>query len=91
MDILSSLQLEISHSFTKKRFVVDAKDFSRTRSLSFSVTLLFMINFLTKSLSLEIVNFLNFFKRKEIPQKSFSKSAFVQAPSLARASCSCPE
>ncbi|KFF17638.1 hypothetical protein IW22_20200 [Chryseobacterium sp. JM1] len=38
-----------------------------------------MINFLTKSLSLEIVNFLSFLKRKEIPQKSFSKSAFVQA------------
>lgn len=78
-DILSSLQSEISHSFTKKRFVVDAKDFSRNRSLSFSVSILFMINFLTKSLSLEIVNFLSFFKRKEIPQKSFSKSAFVQA------------
>jgi hypothetical protein len=78
-DILSSLQCEISHSFTKKRFVVDAKDFSRNRSLSFSVSILFMINFLTKSLSLEIVNFLSFFKRKEIPQKSFSKSAFVQA------------
>lgn len=78
-DIISSLQFEISHSFTKKNFVVDVKDFSRNRNLSFSVTLLFMINFLTKSLSLEIVNFLSFLKRKEIPQKSFSKSAFVQA------------
>ena len=38
-----------------------------------------MINFLTKSLSLEIVNFLSFLKRKEVFQESFSKSAFVQA------------
>lgn len=78
-DIISSLQFEISNSFTKEKFIVDVRDFSRNRSLSFSVTLLFMINFLTKSLSLEIVNFLNFLKRKEIPQKPFSKSAFVQA------------
>ncbi|WP_228464516.1 hypothetical protein, partial [Chryseobacterium antibioticum] len=66
-DILTSLQIEISHSFTKKKFVFDVRDFSRNRNLSFSVTLLFMINFLTKSLSLEIVNFLSFLKRKEIP------------------------
>ena len=38
-----------------------------------------MINFLTKSLSFEIVNFLSFLKRKEVFQESFSKSAFVQA------------
>jgi len=38
-----------------------------------------MINFLTKSLSLEIENFLLFFKRKAIPQNIFTKSAFVQA------------
>ena len=38
-----------------------------------------MLNFLTKSLSIEIVNFLSFLKRKDIEQETFSKSAFVQA------------
>jgi hypothetical protein len=38
-----------------------------------------MINFLTKSLSIEIVNFLSFLKRKDIDYATFSKSAFVQA------------
>jgi hypothetical protein len=38
-----------------------------------------MINFLTKSLSIEIVNFLSFLKRKDIDHATFSKSAFVQA------------
>ncbi len=38
-----------------------------------------MLNFLTRSLSIEIVNFLSFLKRKDIAQEAFSKSAFVQA------------
>ena len=38
-----------------------------------------MLNFLTRSLSIEIVNFLSFLKRKDIEQETFSKSAFVQA------------
>ncbi len=38
-----------------------------------------MLNFLTRSLSIEIVNFLSFLKRKDIAQETFSKSAFVQA------------
>ena len=38
-----------------------------------------MINFLTKSLSLEIVNFLSFLKRNDIFHQAFTKSAFVQA------------
>jgi hypothetical protein len=38
-----------------------------------------MINFLTKSLSIEIANFLSFLKRKDIDHATFSKSAFVQA------------
>ncbi len=37
-----------------------------------------MLNFLTKSLSLEIVNFLDFLKGNNVAQKSFTKSAFVQ-------------
>lgn len=63
----------------RDNFKMEQKDFSRNRKQSFSGTILCMINFLTKSLSLEIVNFLSFLKRKEIPQESFTKSAFVQA------------
>jgi hypothetical protein len=49
------------------------KDFTRDRILTFSTTLLFMMNFLRKSLALEIFNFV-----KNIKIKTFSKSAFVQ-------------
>lgn len=55
------------------------KDFSRMRKHSFSGTIQFIINLLTKSLSLKIVNFLSFLKRKNIFQESFSKSTFAQA------------
>lgn len=56
------------------------KDFTRDRKQSFSGTVLFMINFLTKSLSLEIVNFVDHLKEKtRINQHIFTKSAFVQA------------
>ena len=48
------------------------------RKQTFAGTIIFMINFLTKSLSLEIVNFLSLLKRKNISQESFTKSAFVQ-------------
>ncbi|WP_321316457.1 hypothetical protein [Labilibaculum sp.] len=52
---------------------MNEKDFTRDRVLTFSITLLFMMNFLRKSLALEIFNFV-----KNIKVKSFSKSAFVQ-------------
>lgn len=78
-EILSSLKSEIYHNFTKENFVVSDQDFTRNRSLSFSITILFMLNFLTKSLSFEIENFLLYFKRQLIPQNPFTKSAFVQA------------
>ncbi len=58
---------------------MDKKDFSRNRKQSFAGTVLFMLNFLTKSLSLEIVNFLGLLKRKGVAQEPFTKSAFVQA------------
>ena len=40
------------------------------RKQTFAGTIIFMINFLTKSLSLEIVNFLSLLKRKNISQES---------------------
>ena len=56
------------------------KDFTRNRKQSFSGTILFMVNFLNKSLSLEIVNFVNHLKEKlGRGQSFFTKSAFVQA------------
>jgi len=56
------------------------KDFTRDRKQSFPGTVLFLINFLTKSLSLEIVNFVARLKDSTgFNQLPFTKSAFVQA------------
>ncbi len=59
---------------------MNGEDFTRNRKQSFPGTILFMINFLTKSLSLEIVNFVGHLKEKlGTGQPAFTKSAFVQA------------
>ena len=55
-------------------------DFTRNRKQSFHSTIVFMINFLTKSLSVEITNFISFIKYN-MPGATingFTKSAFVQ-------------
>lgn len=52
-------------------------DFSRRRKQSFSSTVLFLVNLSTKSLSLEIENFVKLFN-KDLNIKAFTKSAFVQ-------------
>ena len=55
-------------------------DFTRNRKQSFHGTIVFMINFLTKSLSVEIANFISFIKYN-MPGASIhgiTKSAFVQ-------------
>lgn len=55
-------------------------DFTRNRKQSFHSTIVFMINFLTKSLSVEITNFISFIKYN-MPGASINgitKSAFVQ-------------
>lgn len=54
------------------------KDFTRNRKQSFANTLLLMINFLTKSLSLEIENFVRYLERDISTKVLFTKSAFVQ-------------
>ncbi len=55
------------------------KDFTRDKTLSFPVTLLIISNFIRKSLSLEIVDFVNVFNKVSITKlKNFTKSAFVQ-------------
>lgn len=58
-------------------FRVLETDFSRRRKQSFSSTIFFLINLSTKSLSLEIENFVGLFN-KYLNLKSFTKSAFVQ-------------
>jgi hypothetical protein len=61
-------------------FRVSKKDFTRVRKQTFTTTLLFMMNFLCKSLSLEIENFISHIR--SFPGYTsfswFSKSAFVQ-------------
>ncbi|WP_421921279.1 IS4 family transposase [Marinifilum sp.] len=58
----------------KFQFRMNEKDFTRDRVLTFSTTLVFMMNFLRKSLAIEIYSFV-----KNINIRSFSKSAFVQS------------
>jgi hypothetical protein len=56
---------------------VSVKNFSRKRKQSFSGTVLFLINLSTKSLAMEIENFISLFKNG-FNIKAFTKSAFVQ-------------
>ena len=71
---------EIFSNSLKNDFKVSGEDFTRTRKQSFSCTLLFMMNFLRKSLTIEIENFVNHLKRDCGNSKftPFTKSAFVQ-------------
>lgn len=59
---------------------VSDRDFTRRRKQSFQSTILFMINFLTKSLAVEIENFVYFIKTSIglHNTESYTKSAFVQ-------------
>ncbi|WP_245585035.1 IS4 family transposase [Psychroserpens burtonensis] len=61
----------------KTEFKVSKEHFTRNRKQRFPLLLLFMMNFLRKSLFLEIENFTNLFKTGS--NLKFSKSAFVQA------------
>lgn len=59
-------------------YKMSSRDFTRKRKLSFSKTLLFMLNFITKSLSCEIVNFIHYIRSLGQAQNTFTKSAYVQ-------------
>ena len=76
---LEKLQAVIFSTFLKENYRMSNKDFSRERKQSFSGTILFLINFLTKSLSLEIVNFIKYISQYKSEQKEFTQSAFAQA------------
>ncbi len=75
--ILSKIEDIIFSHKTQETYKVLATDFSRRRKQSFSSTLLFLVNLSTKSLSLEIENFVRLFN-KDLNIKAFTKSAFVQ-------------
>ena len=75
--IFSKIEQVIFCLKTVNTYKVSATDFSRKRKQSFSSTVLFLLNLSTKSLSLEIVNFVGLFKIY-LDIKTFTKSAFVQ-------------
>lgn len=69
--------MEIFSKTLKNDFKVSKEHFTRNRKQRFPLLLLFMMNFLKKSLSLEIENFTSLLKNE--CSYRFSKSAFVQA------------
>ena len=75
--IFSKIEEIIFSLKTVNTYKVLTTDFSRKRKQSFSSTVLFLVNLSTKSLSLEIENFVGLFKIY-LDIKSFTKSAFVQ-------------
>jgi hypothetical protein len=77
---LKKIRLEIFKKSFQENFKMKKSDFTRTRKQSFSNTLLFMMNLLTKSLPIEIDNFVTHLKRDcgLLTAKYYTKSAFVQ-------------
>jgi len=74
---LGILRAEIFGEALKIGFRVSKEHFTRNRKQRFPILLLFMMNFLKKSLSLEIENFTALFRAGNVAR--FTKSAFVQA------------
>lgn len=78
--ILEILSKEIYSDAIIEGYKMNKTDFSRARKQPFGDMLLFMINFLKKSLPVEIDNFVNFLNSSalNLKIKDFTKSAFVQ-------------
>ena len=74
--IFNKIKIVIFSNELKSEYKVSKEDFTRKRKQDFPLLILFMMNFLKKSLSLEIENFTSLFKSSTT---KFSKSAFVQA------------
>lgn len=72
------MQEEFFSTLLQETYKMSNRDFTRNRKQSFGNTLLLMVNFLTKSLSLEIENFVRYLKRDIASAMPFTKSAFVQ-------------
>ncbi|HLS11623.1 MAG TPA: IS4 family transposase [Flavobacteriaceae bacterium] len=75
--IFEKIKTEIYSNSLKIEFRVSKEHFTRNRKQRFPILLLFMLNFLKKSLALEIENFIGLFSPN--PDSKFTKSAFVQA------------
>jgi Transposase DDE domain len=71
---------EIASFSLQERFKLNEKDFTRKRKQSFLFTIIFISNFIRKSLSIEIENFISYLQTQGDQPKaeSFTKSAFVQ-------------
>ncbi|QAA83107.1 IS4 family transposase [Aequorivita sp. H23M31] len=75
--MLEKIKATIFSNELKTEFKVSNEHFTRNRKQCFPILLLFMLNFLRKSLSLEIENFTSLLKAGS--NSKFTKSAFVQA------------
>ena len=75
--IFKKIQTQLFSEELKHEYKVSEKHFTRNRKQNFPFILLFMLNFLRKSLKMEIDNFISFLK-PNIGSK-FTKIAFVQA------------
>ena len=80
LKILEILRGEIYSDKIIVDYRMNKADFSRTRKQPFGDMLLFMFNFLRKSLPIEIDNFVNFINlsKGSFKIQNFTKSAFVQ-------------
>ncbi len=78
--VLETLREAIFSDQIILEYRMNKTDFSRRRKQPFGGMLLFMVNFLKKSLVIEIDSFVNFLNSKSnlISVKKFTKSAFVQ-------------
>ena len=81
--ILSIVKNAIQDPNLVLNYRVSEKHFTRVRKQTFSTTLLFMMNFLCKSHSLEIENFIKYIHSTIglVSFSNFTKSAFVQCRS----------
>jgi hypothetical protein len=77
-EIVKPLSINFFSYELKTSFRTSEKDFTRSRKLTFSNTLIFMLNFIRKSLVIEIYNFVNSLS-KNTTSKLFTSSAYVQA------------
>jgi hypothetical protein len=76
--IVNNLKEVICSKSIVMEFRTDKKYFTRKRKQPFGEMILFMLNFVKKSLVIEIDNFIQIINTKGLSVNNFSKSAFVQ-------------
>ncbi len=77
--MLNIISKTIFSSAFKKRHKTLKTDFTRTRKLTFSKTMIFMLNLIKKSLAIEINNFVEYLSPSSVKVCAFTSSAYVQA------------